>query len=1376
MTAGIAVGVVLATVGSVAALNGWFTSNNVPSDTLTRGLVGYWPMDEGSGTAAYDTSDNNNIGILSGPSWGGSTTTCKIGGCLSFDGTNDYVDAGNAASLDITNAITIEGWIKLNAIGAYQEIASKISAAGIGYSLRIDSNNKISFVLGATGAAWGGTTGNTALTAGVWYNVAAKWDGNNIKVYLNGADDTVGSPTQASVGTVVQSFTIGEISYGGDYFNGLIDEVRVYNRALSAEEVRYHYNRGGPVGQWKFDEGEGRTAYDSTDNNNDGTLVLAGSATSSAWVAGNPPAGGGSALSFDGVDDYVSVADNNIFSFTDGSGIDKPFSVGIWIKLGDFGSAHSIVSKYSGGTGNPTEWLLIYSASKIGVSLYLSDESATIGKTVPFTSVDYLNKWVYVTFTYDGSETSNGIKIYLDGAKSNNDDNNSGTYTGMSNTAVPLRIGARFYNGTVQLSFNGLLDDARIYNYVRTAEEIRLDYNAGFAAKFGPSTADCKRDPGSCMTQGLVGYWPMDEGNGTVAYDSSSYASHGTLDGPAWTKGKVGGALSFDGSNDRIPMDNTQTNILYGWTKGTVELWLNPGEFIASREIWSKNGVADSGLYVNSTGGQIQFHLGFVSGGINLNSVANLSVNTWYHIVTTFDSSGMKIYINGVLDNSNTNIGTTESIDTFQFNLGSSGTAARFFKGIYDEPRTYNRALSAEEVRYHYNKGGPVAQWSFNEGEGRTAYDSTDNNNDGTLNLAPSGNTATSSAWVSGKYGSALSFDGVDDYVNIPAASSINDLTAFTYNLWIKQNSQGSVQKLLDKNWKRIKINANGTLQTDITAATVAASTVTTNTIIPGVWTHVVMTYNDSGDRKARFYINGVEASYSTQTSASGALSSEAVNALTIGTDSLYFFNGLIDDARIYNYARTPEEIRLDYNAGFAALFGPQTDCNRDPGSCMTNGLVGYWNMDEGSGTVAYDTSDNNNIGILSGPSWGGSTTTCKIGGCLTFDGTNDYVDAGGNSSFDLQNALTIEAWIYPYSVAVTGSIAGNIDAAGDKAQYLFRTTNTGYLNFYQSDTNSLTMTGTSQPITVNAWQHIVVVRTSTTGTITLYRNGIADANIGNSTVLQIPQDNERGNTTIGRFGSASGQYFNGLIDEVRVYNRALSAEEIRYHYNRGGPVAQWSFNEGEGRTAYDSTDNNNDGTLQLAPAGNTATSSAWVAGNPPAGGGSALNFDGVDDYVNITDTTGSILDISGSMSLGAWVYPRSFPSSDAATIITKSAAYYMSVNTSGQVQAYLDGTANQGYHAMNTALTLNKWNYVFWTYDGSSVKLYLNGVLDKAVADSGSISTNNWIMGIGAEKGAGAASRFFNGLIDDVRIYNYARTPAQILQDYNGGLSARFR
>ena len=212
-------------------------------------------------------------------------------------------------------------------------------------------------------------------------------------------------------------------------------------------------------------------------------------------------------------------------------------------------------------------------------------------------------------------------------------------------------------------------------------------------------------------------------------------------------------------------------------------------------------------------------------------------------------------------------------------------------------------------------------------------------------------------------------------------------------------------------------------------------------------------------------------------------------------------------------------------------------------------------NMDEGSGTVAYDTSDNNNIGILSGPSWGGSTTTCKIGGCLTFDGTNDYVDAGGNSSFDLQNALTIEAWIYPYSVAVTGSIAGNIDAAGDKAQYLFRTTNTGYLNFYQSDTNSLTMTGTSQPITVNAWQHIVVVRTSTTGTITLYRNGIADANIGNSTVLQIPQDNERGNTTIGRFGSASGQYFNGLIDEVRVYNRALSAEEIRYHYNRGGPV-----------------------------------------------------------------------------------------------------------------------------------------------------------------------------------------------------------------------------
>jgi len=1284
LIAGIVVGIVLATVGSVAALNGWFTSNNVPSDTLTRGLVGYWGMDEGSGTAAYDASNNNNIGILSGPSWGGSTTTCKIGGCLTFDGTNDYVDVGN-----VGNVQSVEFWINdANATDGVLEL--------------INNSTYISIASSAITA-----TGFTSATKYI--------NGSSASASLaSGWNHVVITDTAA---VAAASFLIGEANT--DYTSGIIDEVRIYNRALSAEEVRYHYNRGGPVGQWSFNEGSGSVAYDATESNNDGTLQLApagNTATSSAWVAGKS----GSALSFDGVDDYVGKD-----SGVSGIGGQNQITYEAWIKRGGTGTGDAIY-----GLGDVSLYkyqaLSIQSDNTIRADFGNDANNNYRVLTTTNTLTDTTN-WHHIAVTYNAGT----INIYIDGVSWLG--SYMGTWTGAVVTETTyLRIGA-LWNGANVQPFNGLIDDVRIYNYARTAEEIRLDYNAGFAVYIGPTSVSCNRNPGSCMTNGLVGYLPMDEGSGGTAYDISGNARNGALNGPAWTRGKVGGSLSFDGSNDRIPMSGTETNVLYGWTQGAIELWINPGEFIATREIWSKNGVIDSGLYVNSTGGQLQFHLGFTSGAVNLNSNSNLSLNNWYHIVTTFDSSGMKFYINGVLDNSNANTGVTESNATYQFALGSSGTEARFFKGIYDEARVYNRALSAEEVRYHYNRGGPVAQWSFNEGSGSVAYDATESNNDGTLQLAPAGNTATSSAWVAGKSGSALSFDGVDDYVDAGNVSS----NARTVSFWLKRGDTSN-KDVIDLGTPEIKITSNAITSTGLTSPTYYIDGIQGATSIANAnqWYHITIT--DTADISA--------------------------SNVDIGKASSNYFLGLIDDVRVYNYARTAEEIRLDYNAGFAVRVGTGPSggaCPQDPGSCMTQGLVGYWNMDEGSGGTVYDSSNYANNGSTSGgPTW----TKGKLGGALSFDGTDDDVNAGSGASLNLTgNQMTLAAWVKPETMT-GGLLVRSFITKGTYDYALQVNRDLSGLNFSVKVGTSYNATY-STTLTSGQWYHIVGVYDG--ANVLIYVNG---SKTTGSAVTGNMDDSSAQNLWMGRDGGVGGsRYVQSLIDEVRVYNRALSAEEVRYHYNRGGPIGYWKFDEGEGRTAYDSTDNNNDGTLVLA---GSATSSAWVAGKY----GSALSFDGVDDYVSVADTTGSALDISSSIGWGAWVYPRSFPTSDTATIVTKSAAYYMSVNTSGQVQAYLDGTANQGYHAMNTALTLNKWNYIFLTYDGSSVKLYLNGVLDKTVADSGSISTNNWIVGIGAEQGAGAASRFFNGLIDDVRVYNYARTQEQILQDYNGGVGAHFK
>ncbi len=114
---GLLIGVVLVTVGSVGALNGWFGGGgSIPEDTMTRGLAGYWNFDEGSGQNVYDATGYGNDGTLASstdssdedPTW----ETGKVGGALEFDGVDDYVKIPDSASLDITGAITIEFWVK----------------------------------------------------------------------------------------------------------------------------------------------------------------------------------------------------------------------------------------------------------------------------------------------------------------------------------------------------------------------------------------------------------------------------------------------------------------------------------------------------------------------------------------------------------------------------------------------------------------------------------------------------------------------------------------------------------------------------------------------------------------------------------------------------------------------------------------------------------------------------------------------------------------------------------------------------------------------------------------------------------------------------------------------------------------------------------------------------------------------------------------------------------------------------------------------------------------------------------------------------------------------------------------------------------------
>jgi len=204
------------------------------------GLVGWWKLDETSGKDAEDSSGNGNDGRLknmAGDEW----TTGAVAGALEFDGNNDYVDCGNDASLNITGAVTVTAWIKLTAAGIDQKVAGNQDGSAGGYKMTVFSNNKVEFEIrdsGNNAVLNRDEPGGTVLTTGVWYHVAGVYSqGNYIRTYVDGNLDRPMS-TASVLGSTSGTLKLGCEPFSPLYFfNGLLDDVRIYNCALSAEEI-----------------------------------------------------------------------------------------------------------------------------------------------------------------------------------------------------------------------------------------------------------------------------------------------------------------------------------------------------------------------------------------------------------------------------------------------------------------------------------------------------------------------------------------------------------------------------------------------------------------------------------------------------------------------------------------------------------------------------------------------------------------------------------------------------------------------------------------------------------------------------------------------------------------------------------------------------------------------------------------------------------------------------------------------------------------------------------------------------------------------------------------------------------------------------------
>jgi len=443
--------VILALCG-VLALSGpaWATDGNDP--------ISHWMLDEGTGLTAYDSVGSNHGILVNGPIW----TTGQIDGALSFDGIDDYVDLGNDTSLKPPLPVTLSAWINLSQNDKTIISLDNCSSTYYGVWMNVNLANQLTIGFG-DGSGWGSGSyrrskeGTTPLNAGTWYHVVAVVGGaTDMSLYVNGIDD--GGTYSGTGGTLVYSSgnaSIGTKHYEGICFDGMIDDMRLYNRALSAEEVQALYLRGGPVSHWTFDEGAGTTAYDSAGSNH-GTLV-----NGPVWTGGQIDG----ALCFDGADDYVDLGND--------SSLKPPLPVALsaWINLSRNDAVVICLDESSSIYYGVTLLVDISSHATIGFGDGNGWGSSAYRRSKTGTTTLDTDTWYHVAGVVRGATN---MDVYINGV------DDGGTYSGtggsLAYSSANASIGTSHYE---DICFDGKIDDVRLYDRALSAEEVEGLYEGG---------------------------------------------------------------------------------------------------------------------------------------------------------------------------------------------------------------------------------------------------------------------------------------------------------------------------------------------------------------------------------------------------------------------------------------------------------------------------------------------------------------------------------------------------------------------------------------------------------------------------------------------------------------------------------------------------------------------------------------------------------------------------------------------------------------------------------------------------------------------------------------------------------------------------------
>lgn len=567
--------------------------------------------------------------------------------------------------------------------------------------------------------------------------------------------------------------------------------------------------------------------------------------------------------------------------------------------------------------------------------------------------------------------------------------------------------------------------------------------------------------------------------------------------------------------------------------------------------------------------------------------------------------------------------------------------------------------------------------------------------------------------------GRGLSFDGVNDVVTIGATGvTVKTVVFYAYpdtttQAFMQLQSSGAV---------RIEI-ATGTLSaTGFTSPTLYVNGAASSTVAATTWQQIAVT------------------------SATGVSASNVL----LGQSNTTYLSGDLSNVKFFSTELSAAQIAELYANPEQAL----------PTGSVAADLVGWWRLLEiSSQSFAFDAKLTKS-GLISGaspvtaqpsplPQFSLANQTHQ----MWFDHSNDYIDLGTRSA-----SSQLSFYFKVFVNSTTGSANGFF--TWGKTRCISTFTN---LITFDSDYD-ITPVAFNSGFTFAAGvvQHYIITQSGTS--LKLYQNGTH-----RQTVVSNVIDTASSAAYLGR---GLGSYLGGTLYEFAYWNVELTAGECLDVYNGTPQSAQssalkaWHINNGTDNAAWvDLSGNSVNGTVNgspnsiLVPNGTTAntTPTGYNVRNLNNG-----NFIGNSTgYATITDA--ATLDITTNITLEAWVKP--FAVSSAQTIIGKNSAYALGITAAGKpVFTKWTSAASTATATTTTTVTAYVWTHLAATYDGTNVKIYINGTLNTTTAVSGAIDATATDVLLGALT---SSTELFNGYIDSAKVYSAALTASQVLTNY---------